>query len=89
MPTSTTVPSGAPIWIDLATSDLAASRAFYDTLFGWESREPDPHMGGYLNFIHHGERVAGCMPAMPGSPSDVCGRSISPATTPRAPAATS
>lgn len=71
MPTSTTVPSGAPIWIDLATSDLAASRAFYNTLFGWESQEPDPHMGGYLNFVHHGEHVAGCMPAMPGSPSDV------------------
>lgn len=68
---TTTIPSGAPVWIDLASSDLAASRTFYSTLLGWESDEPDPELGGYLNFTHHGERVAGCMPAMPGAPSDV------------------
>lgn len=71
MSISTTVPSGAPVWIDLASSDLAMSRTFYDTLFGWESEEPDPSLGGYLNFVHNGERVAGCMPAMPGAPADV------------------
>lgn len=71
MPTRTSAPAGAPSWIDLSTSDQAASRTFYDALFGWESEEPDPELGGYLNFTHHGERVAGCVPAMPDSPTDV------------------
>lgn len=71
MPTRTAVPAGAPSWIDISTSDQAATRAFYEGLFGWTSDEPDPEMGGYLNFHHNGERVAGCMTAMPDSPTDV------------------
>lgn len=71
MPTRTHVPAGAPVWIDLATSDQPASRAFYRELFGWEAEEPDPDLGGYLNFSRGGERVAGCVPALPGAPTDV------------------
>lgn len=71
MTTRTAVPDGAPIWIDLATSDVAASRAFYGALFGWTSEEPDPELGGYLNFNRDGERVAGCMGNMPGACGDV------------------
>ncbi len=50
MPVRTTVADGAPIWIDLATSDVAASRAFYGALLGWQSEEPNPEFGGYFNF---------------------------------------
>ena len=71
MPTRESVPAGAPIWIDLTTSDQPASRAFYAELLGWESEEPDPELGGYLNFSRGGERVAGCVPTMPGAPTDV------------------
>ena len=71
MPVRTAVPEGAPIWIDLSTSDQPVSRAFYTALFGWDAEDPDPELGGYLNFSVGGERVAGCVPAMPGAPSDV------------------
>ncbi len=68
MPIRDSVPAGAPIWIDLATHDQAASRASYTDLLGWECEEPDPELGGYANFCKGGERVAGCVPAMPGRP---------------------
>lgn len=71
MPIRTAVPAGAPSWIDISTSDQAATRAFYEGLFGWTSEEPDPELGGYLNFHHNGERVAGCMSGMPGACTDV------------------
>lgn len=71
MTVRTQVPEGAPIWIDLTTSDQGASRTFYTALFGWDAEDPDPELGGYLNFSVGGERVAGCVPAMPGPPSDV------------------
>lgn len=71
MTTRTAAPVGAPNWIDLASSDVAASRDFYESLFGWTSDEPDPDLGGYLNFWHAGERVAGCMPARPEACADV------------------
>ena len=70
MPVRTAVPEGAPIWVDLSTSDQGASRAFYAALLGWDAEDPDPELGGYLNFSLDGERVAGCVPAMPGAPTD-------------------
>lgn len=63
-----TVPVGAPIWIDLATSDQARSIAFYGALLDWRCEEPDPALGGYANFTKDGNRVAGCVPAMEKSP---------------------
>ena len=70
MTVRTQVPGGAPIWIDLSTSDQGASRAFYSGLFGWDAEDPDPELGGYLSFSLAGEPVAGCMPAMPDAPTD-------------------
>ena len=54
-------PIGAPCWIDLMTSDVEKSRAFYAQLCGWESEEPNPEFGGYFNFSKGGGRVAGGM----------------------------
>lgn len=46
MPTMTTYPHGVPSWIDLATPDPPASRAFYATLFGWSyDEEPTDQEG--------------------------------------------
>jgi predicted enzyme related to lactoylglutathione lyase len=37
-----------PAWVDLASKDPAASRAFYAKLFGWDIEvNPDPLYGGY------------------------------------------
>ncbi len=37
-----------PAWVDLASSDAAASRDFYSKLFGWHVEvNPDPQYGGY------------------------------------------
>lgn len=62
-------PAGAPIWVDLMTSDIAKSTAFYRDLFGWTAEEPNAEFGGYTNFHLNGEPVAGLMavpdPSMP------------------------
>jgi predicted enzyme related to lactoylglutathione lyase len=52
---------GAPVWIDLFTSDPDKSRAFYGELLGWTSEEPNPDFGGYFNFSKDGSLVAGGM----------------------------
>jgi predicted enzyme related to lactoylglutathione lyase len=62
---------GTPSWVDLASSDLASSKAFYGALFGWEAQDvPDPSAGGYGFFLLRGKMVAGYGPTMmPGQPS--------------------
>ena len=51
---------GMPVWIDLASSDPAASRAFYARVFGWTLEvNPDPQYGGYALARIDGRDVAG------------------------------
>jgi predicted enzyme related to lactoylglutathione lyase len=61
MPKRQGAPIGAPIWIDLFTSDPAKSRAFYGELMGWASTEPDEQYGGYFSFLKGDSLVAGGM----------------------------
>jgi hypothetical protein len=62
---SATAIVGRPVWIDLASSDPAASRAFYARLFGWSIEvNPDPRYGGYALARADGRDVAGIGPAM-------------------------
>jgi len=61
MTTRDHAPVGAPCWVDLWTSDVAGSRAFYGELFGWEAGEADPQFGGYFIFTRNGVDIAGCM----------------------------
>lgn len=70
MPARETTPVGAPCWIDLLTSDVDRSRAFYAELFGWAAEEPNEEFGGYFNFTKDGVRVAGCMGNQPGQGPD-------------------
>lgn len=51
---------GAPIWVELFTSDPAGAQVFYGQLFGWTAQESPEH-GGYVTFQHEGGPVAGCM----------------------------
>lgn len=64
-------PAGAPIWVDLMSSDRDASEAFYTSLLGWEASEPNADFGGYTDLALAGEGVAGLMPTQEGDPADV------------------
>ncbi|MGH8978528.1 MAG: VOC family protein [Acidimicrobiia bacterium] len=61
MPQRDTPPIGAPCWIDLSTSDMEKSKAFYGELFGWKAEEAGEDFGGYVNFVKDDVRVAGGM----------------------------
>jgi len=54
-------PLGAPCWVDLFTTDQDASKRFYGEVFGWTVDDPGPEFGGYVNFLHDGIQVGGCM----------------------------
>ena len=61
MPKRETAPIGAPVWIDLFTSDPDKSRSFYGELLSWTSSEPNEEFGGYFNFSKNDSLVAGGM----------------------------
>src|SRR4051812_48472305 len=65
-----TYANGTPSWVDLASSDQAASAAFYGGLFGWTTTEPGPveETGGYQMFLKDGKVVCGLGPNQPGMP---------------------
>ncbi len=55
---------GAPIWIELSTSDQSRSTEFYSGLFGWTVVDPEEgggDFGGYKTFDRDGAKIAGCM----------------------------
>jgi predicted enzyme related to lactoylglutathione lyase len=52
---------GTPCWVDLFSSDPAASKAFYGGLFGWTSVDAGEEYGGYVTFSAAGQGVAGMM----------------------------
>ena len=64
----TDVPLGAPIWVDLMSTDLPASHAFYAGLLGWQAEAPNEEFGGYTNIQFKGERIAGSMTMGPDHP---------------------
>jgi predicted enzyme related to lactoylglutathione lyase len=56
---TTTALTNKPAWVDLASSDAAASREFYAKLFGWNVEvSDDPQYGGYAT-ARIGEKSAG------------------------------
>lgn len=60
-PKAPTMP-GAPVWVDLMSSDTEAARDFYSGLFGWQCVTGDEDTyGGYVSFRLDGKRVAGLM----------------------------
>lgn len=59
MPAVTSQQPGTFCWIELATSDAAAAKAFYTSLFGWTTTEHDMgEMGTYYIFLKDGKQVA-------------------------------
>lgn len=61
MPVRTSAPLGAPIWIDLSSSDLDKAQQFYGAIFGWTFESAGPDYGGYVNASLDGRPVAGLM----------------------------
>ncbi|WP_349828458.1 VOC family protein [Brevibacterium litoralis] len=57
-----------PCWIELSSPDVAAARAFYGSLFGWEFEEPGP-MGFGVTALKDGKRVAGLSPQPADAPA--------------------
>ncbi len=59
---------GTPSWIDIGSTDLDATHAFYTGLFGWtpEAAGPPEETGGYGFYTLRGKQVAGYGPAMAG-----------------------
>ena len=57
----TSYPADTPSWVDLATPDIDASKAFYGSLFGWTALVGPPEAGGYTMFQKGGKNVAGAM----------------------------
>jgi predicted enzyme related to lactoylglutathione lyase len=70
MTTRARAPLGSPCWVDLWTSDVEGSRAFYSELFGWVAEEPSPEFGGYFMFSRDGVPVAGAMGDMGDTKAD-------------------
>lgn len=67
MPAVSSHPPGSFCWIELATSDAAAARAFYTQLFGWSVNEiPMGEMGTYSIFQHGGRDCAAMYQSGPG-----------------------
>jgi uncharacterized protein len=54
-------PDGAPVWIDLSTSDPQRAKDFYSQLLGWTGQDTGPEYGNYVNFSKHDQMVAGMM----------------------------
>ena len=54
-----TLPPGSFCWFELATTDQAAAKSFYETLFGWTSADmPIGPAGLYTIFKHDGRDAA-------------------------------
>ena len=64
MTVKTAYAPGEPVWVDLGSPDVDASRAFYGALFGWVAPPGLAEFGGYANFELDGRKVAGLMSLM-------------------------
>ena len=58
-----TIDNGAPVWLDLGTTDLEAAKSFYRDLFGWNFTSTGEDFGGYL-MVDVGVPVGGAAPNM-------------------------
>lgn len=51
------------MWVDVSSTDLAKTNAFYGGLFGWDARQvPEPEAGGYTMYFLDGKMVAAAGP---------------------------
>jgi predicted enzyme related to lactoylglutathione lyase len=60
---------GTPCWVDLLSSDVDKSVAFYSGVFGWKAQAAAEEFGGYITLTSDDHPVAGLMGRMPGMDS--------------------
>lgn len=61
---------GEPTWADISSADVAGTKTFYATLFGWQADDvPMDDAGGYGMFTLDGRNVTGYGPVQPGQPT--------------------
>ena len=67
MPDRDSYTEGTPSWVDLATTDVEGSKAFYTALFGWEweANDTDDPDSQYLMASLRGRSAAGMMQQSP------------------------
>ncbi|QRX91030.1 VOC family protein [Streptomyces noursei] len=67
----TEITPGAPCWVELVTSDVAAAAVYYREVFGWHAgTDPRAAAGGYTLFSMGDARVAAATPLYaPGQPT--------------------
>src|SRR5689334_5002567 len=66
MPDRDSYAPGTPSWVDIGSTDLDKTHAFYTGLFGWEREDAGPDSGGYGFYTMRGRHVAGYGPAQGG-----------------------
>ena len=60
---------GTPCWVDVTSTDLERTIAFYESLFGWQGDTvPQPEAGGYTMFTLREKYVAAASPPPPSGP---------------------
>ena len=52
-------PPGTFSWVDLATTDVAAAKTFYSSLFGWDAEDTDANGVQYTFFRIDGDAICG------------------------------
>ncbi len=60
--------NGRPVWVDVASDDPDATRAFYSGLLGWTFEVSGPEYGNYSRARVDGQDVAGVFPRPEGVP---------------------
>ena len=60
-------PPGTPCWVDVTSTDLGATNAFYGGLFGWQDEDLGEAAGGYVMYTLNGKNVAAASPPPPGA----------------------
>ena len=58
---------GTPCWVDVTSSDISGTNAFYSGLFGWTAEGLGEAAGGYTMYTLNGKNVAAASPPPPGS----------------------
>ena len=59
---------GTPSWVDVSSTNLAATVAFLKELFGWNATDMGEEAGHYTMLDQDGKTVTAAGPKMPGDP---------------------
>lgn len=67
MPEFDSYAEGVPCWVDVTSTDMAKTNAFYGGLFGWEPADMGEEAGHYTMYRLNGKYVAAASPPPPGA----------------------